>query len=60
MLGNLYAAESLILMNKMSEAIEYLKPDNIQDISTFLPIPESLDKDKDKSEEAFVTPVRSK
>ncbi|XP_046621243.1 CCR4-NOT transcription complex subunit 10-B [Neodiprion virginianus] len=59
MLGNLYAAESLILMNKINEAIEYLKPENIQDIDTFLPIPETLDKDKDKSEEPFVTPVRS-
>ncbi|XP_048509069.1 CCR4-NOT transcription complex subunit 10 isoform X2 [Athalia rosae] len=59
MLGNLYAAESLILMNKISEAIEYLKPENIEDISTFLPIPETLDKDKDKYEEPFVKPVRS-
>lgn len=59
MLGNLYAAESLIMMNKISEAIEYLKPENIVDLNTFIPIPETLDKDKDKTEEPFATPVRS-
>lgn len=57
MLGNLYAAESLILMNKISEAIEYLKPENIVDVNTFSPIPDTLDKDK--PEETFATPVRN-
>ncbi|XP_012284437.1 CCR4-NOT transcription complex subunit 10 isoform X2 [Orussus abietinus] len=59
LLGHLYAAESLIFLNKISEAIEYLKPDNIQDLYTFIPIPETLDKDKDRTEDNTAKPVRS-
>lgn len=60
MLGNLYAAESLIFLDKISEAIEYLKPENIQDLNTFVPIPESQDKDKEKIEEVISKPIKSK
>ncbi|XP_024943516.1 CCR4-NOT transcription complex subunit 10 isoform X2 [Cephus cinctus] len=60
LLGNLYAAESLIFMDKINEAIEYLKPENIQDLSTYLPILETLDKDKEKTEETIVTPIGCK
>ncbi|KZC13924.1 CCR4-NOT transcription complex subunit 10 [Dufourea novaeangliae] len=56
MLGNLYAAESLIFMDKISEAIEYLKPENIQDLNTFVPIPES--QDKEKSDELVSRPIK--
>lgn len=60
MLGNLYAAESLILMDKISEAIEYLKPENIQDLNTSVLIPEIQDKDKEKSDEVISKPIKSK
>lgn len=60
MLGNLYAAESLIFMDKINEAIEYLKPENIQDLNTFLSIPEIQDKDKEKIEEVVLKPVKGK
>ncbi|OAD61954.1 CCR4-NOT transcription complex subunit 10 [Eufriesea mexicana] len=58
MLGNLYAAESLIFMDKISEAIEYLKPENIQDLNTSILIPETQDKDKDKSDEVISKPIK--
>ncbi|XP_046143987.1 CCR4-NOT transcription complex subunit 10 isoform X1 [Osmia bicornis bicornis] len=58
MLGNLYAAESLIFMDKISEAIEYLKPENIQDLNTFVPFPETQDKDKDKGDEVISKPIK--
>ncbi|XP_060832141.1 CCR4-NOT transcription complex subunit 10 [Bombus pascuorum] len=58
MLGNLYAAESLIFMDKISEAIEYLKPENIQDLSTSVLIPETQDKDKEKSDEVISKPIK--
>ncbi|KAF7414967.1 hypothetical protein HZH68_003456 [Vespula germanica] len=59
MLGNLYAAESLIFMDKINEAIEYLKPENIHDLNTFLSIPEIQDKDKEKIEEVVLKPVKA-
>lgn len=59
MLGNLYAAESLIFMDKISEAIEYLKPENIQDLSTSVLIPETQDKDKEKLDEVISKPIKS-
>lgn len=58
MLGNFYAAESLIFLDKITEAIEYLKPENIQDLNTFICIPESLDKDKEKTEEVIMKPIK--
>ncbi|CAK9803883.1 CCR4-NOT transcription complex subunit 10 [Anthophora plagiata] len=58
MLGNLYAAESLIFMDKINEAIEYLKPENIPDLNTFVPIPEIQDKDKEKSDEVISKPIK--
>lgn len=58
MLGNLYAAESLIFMDKINEAIEYLKPENIQDLSTSVLIPETQDKDKEKSDEVISKPIK--
>ncbi|KOC65130.1 CCR4-NOT transcription complex subunit 10 [Habropoda laboriosa] len=58
MLGNLYAAESLIFMDKINEAIEYLKPENIPDLNTFVPIPETQDKDKEKSDEVISKPIK--
>lgn len=53
MLASLYAAESLILMDKINEAMEYLKPQNIQDLNVSLPMGlpfDSPDKDKDKDD----------
>lgn len=34
MLGHLYCAEALVLMNKISEAVHHLDPDSINGIST--------------------------
>ncbi|XP_043279796.1 CCR4-NOT transcription complex subunit 10 isoform X2 [Venturia canescens] len=54
MLANLYAAESLILVDKMNEAIEHLKPQNIEDLNTGIQTPCVNDPmDKDKSEESM-------
>ncbi|XP_076248278.1 CCR4-NOT transcription complex subunit 10 isoform X2 [Calliopsis andreniformis] len=59
MLGNLYAAESLIFLDKIGEAIEYLKPENIQDLNTFIPIiPDAQEKDKEKTEEVISKPIK--
>lgn len=33
LLGRLYAAEALVLMDKVSEALEHLSPENIKDLS---------------------------
>ncbi|XP_028141925.2 CCR4-NOT transcription complex subunit 10 [Diabrotica virgifera virgifera] len=43
LLAHLYAAESLVLLDKISEALEHLKPENIKDISFDLPQEESED-----------------
>ncbi|XP_008546859.1 CCR4-NOT transcription complex subunit 10 [Microplitis demolitor] len=55
MLGNLYAAESLILMDKINEAIAHLRLQNLEDISTAMPtvvIPaDQDDDDSDKKNE---------
>lgn len=58
MLGNLYAAESLIFMDKISEALEYLKPENLQDLNTFTSLPEVPEKDKEKAEEVATRPIK--
>lgn len=44
-MAHLYAAEGLVLLDKISEAIDYLNPDNIKDISFDMPT------DGDKSDE---------
>ncbi|XP_012525698.3 CCR4-NOT transcription complex subunit 10 [Monomorium pharaonis] len=59
MLGNLYAAESLIFMDKISEALEYLKLENLQDLNTFMSMSEIQEKDKEKAEEIMVKPVKA-
>lgn len=58
LLGNLYAAESLIFMDKISEALEYLKPENLQDLHTFISMPEVQEKDKEKMEEVTAKPTK--
>ena len=37
LLGHLYAAESLVLLNRANEAISLLHPDNISKLSNFPP-----------------------
>lgn len=59
LLANLYIAESLIFMDKISEAIKHLKPKDVQDLNTFVPVPEFQDKDKDKTEEVAPKPIKS-
>ncbi|CAH1100955.1 unnamed protein product [Psylliodes chrysocephalus] len=46
LLANLYAAESLVLLDKISEALEYINPDNIKDLSHHL-----APTDEEKSED---------
>lgn len=58
LLGNLYAAESLIFMDKISEALEYLKPENLQDLHTTISMPEVQEKDKEKMEEVTAKPTK--
>lgn len=58
LLGNLYAAESLIFMDKISEALEYLKLENLQDLHTFISVPEIQEKDKEKVEEVTAKPTK--
>ncbi|KAJ8962748.1 hypothetical protein NQ318_001146 [Aromia moschata] len=48
LLAHLYAAECLVLLDKISEAIEYLNPDHVKDISFQLPVEE------EKSEESLI------
>ncbi|KAJ8964599.1 hypothetical protein NQ317_017654 [Molorchus minor] len=48
LLAHLYAAECLVLLDKIQEAIEYLNPEHVKDISFELP---PMD---DKTEEALV------
>lgn len=59
LLGNLYAAESLIFLDRISEAMEYLKPDTLQDLSTYLPIGEIVG-DKEKIVEEVIEQKPSK
>lgn len=59
LLGNLYAAESLIFMDKISEALEYLKPENLQDLHTTISMPEVQEKDKEKMEEITAKPTKA-
>ncbi|XP_051175412.1 CCR4-NOT transcription complex subunit 10 [Leptopilina boulardi] len=51
MLGKLYAAESLILLDRINEAIDYLKPDTLLDLDISVTSADSLDADKEKAEE---------
>jgi len=60
MLGNLYAAESLIFMDKINEALEYLKLENLQDLNTSISTPEIQEKDKEKMEEVMIKPIKGK
>ncbi|XP_012059510.1 PREDICTED: CCR4-NOT transcription complex subunit 10 [Atta cephalotes] len=59
MLGNLYAAESLIFVDKINEALEYLKLENLQDLNTSISTPEIQEKDKEKMEEVTIKPVKA-
>ncbi|KYN31247.1 CCR4-NOT transcription complex subunit 10 [Trachymyrmex septentrionalis] len=59
MLGNLYAAESLIFMDKINEALEYLKLENLQDLNTSISTPEIQEKDKEKMEEVMIKPIKA-
>ncbi|XP_025073505.1 CCR4-NOT transcription complex subunit 10 isoform X2 [Pogonomyrmex barbatus] len=59
MLGNLYAAESLIFMDKISEALEYLKLENLQDLNIFISVPEVQEKDKEKADEVMLKSIKA-
>ncbi|KAJ9588355.1 hypothetical protein L9F63_018281 [Diploptera punctata] len=47
MLGHLYAAEALVLLDKISDAIEHLNPDHVKELSLVYPPPEK-DVDREK------------
>ncbi|XP_014206690.1 CCR4-NOT transcription complex subunit 10 isoform X2 [Copidosoma floridanum] len=53
LLGNLYAAESLICLDRIYEALEYLKPEKLLNASTYIPIQEISD-DKEKVIEEII------
>ena len=59
LLGHLYAAESLIYLDRIYEALEYLKLDNLLDISTYIPIEETIG-DKEKVVEEVIEQKQSK
>ncbi|KAL6261331.1 hypothetical protein P5V15_008851 [Pogonomyrmex californicus] len=59
MLGNLYAAESLIFMDKISEALEYLKLENLQDLNILISVPEVQEKDKEKADEVMLKSIKA-
>ncbi|XP_063221594.1 CCR4-NOT transcription complex subunit 10 isoform X2 [Bacillus rossius redtenbacheri] len=50
MLGHMYAAEALILMDKISEAVEHLNPDNVQDLSLVPPVSDVREADHEGEE----------
>lgn len=45
MLGHLYAAEALVLLDKISEAIEHLNPEHVKELTVMFP---SFEKDIDR------------
>lgn len=48
-LGHLYAAECLILLDKIPEAVDHLNPENIKDISFDLPDVEKKEENQIKT-----------
>lgn len=45
MLGHLYAAEALVLMDKLTDAVDHLNPDLITDIGVDFPKDETADEE---------------
>nr|CAD7444350.1 unnamed protein product [Timema bartmani] len=50
MLGHLYAAEALVLMDRIADSIEHLNADLIKDLSLVLPPSDTRDLERDKGE----------
>lgn len=48
LLAHLYAAESLVLLDKISEALEYLNPEHVKDLSFH------LQPDGEKTQESMI------
>ena len=47
MLGHLYAAEALILLDKISDSIEHLNPEHVKELTLVYPPPEKeVDREK--------------
>ncbi|KAK5647472.1 hypothetical protein RI129_002364 [Pyrocoelia pectoralis] len=44
LLGHLYAAEALVLLDKIADALEHLNPENVKDISLHLPVSEIINE----------------
>ena len=49
LLGHLYCAEALVLLDKISEALEHLNPDNVKHINLELPGGEDNDEKRIKT-----------
>ena len=49
MLGHLYAAEALVLLDKISDAIGHLNPDHVKDLTLIVP-PAEKDVDREKAD----------
>lgn len=58
MLGKLYAAESLIFLDRINEALDFLRPEMLTDLVTSVPIPDTFEKDKEKAEEIDRNPMK--
>lgn len=56
LLGHLYAAEAAVLLDKISEALEHLKPENVKDVSFDLPPDEANGGDDEGSVKAKPPP----
>ncbi|XP_031345122.1 CCR4-NOT transcription complex subunit 10 isoform X1 [Photinus pyralis] len=44
LLGHLYAAEALVFLDKIADALEHLNPENVKDIALHFPVSEILDE----------------
>ncbi|XP_069676719.1 CCR4-NOT transcription complex subunit 10-like isoform X2 [Periplaneta americana] len=49
MLGHLYAAEALVLLDKISDAIEHLNPEHVKELTQMFP-PNEKDADREKAD----------
>lgn len=45
LLGHLYAAEALVLLDNIVEAMDHLNPDNVKDVSCALPEEPGLEEE---------------
>uniref|UniRef100_T1J4Y2 CCR4-NOT transcription complex subunit 10 n=1 Tax=Strigamia maritima TaxID=126957 RepID=T1J4Y2_STRMM len=54
LLGHLYAAEALILLDRISEALDHLNPDHIKDVPLTLHLSDKEEKEKPQSQQEVI------